>query len=127
MEKNDVIMEVKNMKIAVASDDKTSISEHFGRACGFMVFEIQNDSIISQEYRENIGKSTGECHSCDHETMIANIKDCAVVISYGMGQRIYADLLKHNIVAIVTDETTVIDAVNQFLKHKLENRVDKLH
>ena len=92
-----------------------------------MVFEIQNDLIISQEYRENIGKSTGECHSCDHETMITNIKDCAVVISYGMGQRIYADLLNHNIVAIVTDETTVTDAVNQFLKNKLENRIDKLH
>ena len=115
------------MKIAVASDDQTTISEHFGRACGFMVFEIQNDAILSQEYRDNIGKSTGECHSCDHETMINNIKDCDVVISYGMGQRIYADLLKHNIMAIVTEERTVTDAVNQFIKNKLNNRIDKLH
>jgi predicted Fe-Mo cluster-binding NifX family protein len=115
------------MKIAVASDDQKTISEHFGRACGFMVFEIQNNAIINQEYRENIGKSTGECHSCDHETMIKNIKDCDVVISYGMGQRIYADLLKNNILAIVTDERTVSDAVNQYLKNKLTNRLDKLH
>jgi len=115
------------MKIAVASDNQKTISEHFGRACGFMVFEIQNDAIISQEYRDNIGKSTGECHSCDHETMINNIKDCDVVISYGMGQRIYADLLKHNILAIVTDERTVTDAVHQFIKNKLKNRTDKLH
>jgi len=114
------------MKIAVASDDKTTISEHFGRACGFMVFEIENNTIIKEEYRENIGKSTGECHSCDHDTMIKNIKDCNVVISYGMGQRIYADLLKNNILAIVTDERTVTDAVNQYLKHKLNNRLDRL-
>jgi predicted Fe-Mo cluster-binding NifX family protein len=115
------------MKIAVASDDQKTISEHFGRACGFMVFEIQNDAIIAQEYRDNIGKSTGECHSCDHATMINNIKDCDVVISYGMGQRIYADLLQHNIMAIVTDERTVTNAVNQFLKNTLKNRTDKLH
>jgi len=115
------------MKIAVASDDQTFISEHFGRACGFMVFEIENNTILKQEYRENIGKSTGECHSCDHDTMIKNIKDCDVVISYGMGQRIYADLLKNNIVAIVTDERTVNDAVNQYLKNSLKNRIDKLH
>ena len=115
------------MKIAVASDDKTTISEHFGRACGFMVFEIENNKISKQEYRENIGKSTGECHSCDHDMMIKNIKDCDVVISYGMGQRIYADLLKNNITAIVTDERTVNDAVNQFLKNKLNNRLDRLH
>jgi len=59
--------------------------------------------------------------------MIKNIKDCDVVISYGMGQRIYADLLKNNITAIVTDERTVNDAVNQYLKHKLNNRLDRLH
>jgi predicted Fe-Mo cluster-binding NifX family protein len=115
------------MKIAVASDDQKTISEHFGRASGFMVFEIENNTISKQEYRENIGKSTGECHSCDHDMMIKNIKDCDVVISYGMGQRIYADLLKNNITAIVTDERTVSDAVNQFLKNKLNNRLDRLH
>jgi len=115
------------MKIAVASDDQKTISEHFGRAIGFMVFEIEKDTILKQEYRENIGKSTGECHSCNHDTMIKNIKDCDVVICYGMGQRIYDDLQRNNIQAIVTDERTVNEAVNQYLKHKLNNRLDKLH
>jgi predicted Fe-Mo cluster-binding NifX family protein len=114
------------MKNAVVSNDQKTISEHFGRACGFMVFEIENNTILKQEYRENIGKSTGECHSCNHDMMINNIKDCDMVISFGMGQRIYADLEKNNILAIVTDERTVIDAVNQYLEHKLNNRLDKL-
>ncbi|HUT00088.1 MAG TPA: NifB/NifX family molybdenum-iron cluster-binding protein [Candidatus Thermoplasmatota archaeon] len=115
------------MKIAVASDDQKTISVHFGRASGFMVFEIENNTILKQEYRENIGKSTGECHSCDHDTMIKNINDCDVVISYGMGQRIYADLTSHHILPIVTDEKTVSDAVHKFMKNELMNRTDKLH
>lgn len=115
------------MKIAVASDDKVTISEHFGRAEGFMVFEIHEGTIRSQEYRKNLGRSTGECHSCDHETMIRNIHDCDVVISYGMGHRIYTDLLHHHITPVVTDERTVQDAVQKFLNNQLENRTDKLH
>lgn len=115
------------MKIAVASDDATTISEHFGRARGFMVFEIQKDAIVGQEYRENIGRSTGECHSCNHETMIRNIADCAVVISYGMGQRIYTDLMTHYITPVVTNERTVHDAIQKFLKNELDNRTEKLH
>ncbi|MDH7517808.1 MAG: NifB/NifX family molybdenum-iron cluster-binding protein [Candidatus Thermoplasmatota archaeon] len=115
------------MKIAVASDDRITIADHFGRATGFVVFEIQNNEIVKQEYRENIGKSTGGCQSCDHETMIKNIKDCAMVISYGMGRRIYNDLMKNNIQPVVTNEKSVVDAINKFIKNELDNRVDKLH
>ncbi|MFH1014266.1 MAG: NifB/NifX family molybdenum-iron cluster-binding protein [Thermoplasmatota archaeon] len=115
------------MKIAIASDDKITISEHFGKALGFMVFEVDGKVILKQEYRENIGKSTGECHSCNHETMINTIKDCDVVISCGMGQSIYHDLLINNIQAMITEETIVKEAVTQFLKHHLNNRLDKLH
>jgi len=115
------------MKIAVASDDQTTISHHFGKAEGFVVFTINGNQIKNREYRPNKGKNTGECHSCDHETMINNIKDCAVVISYGMGQRIYDDLCSHNIQAVVTDETSVDDAVRRYLQQDLINRTDKLH
>lgn len=115
------------MKIAVATDDKEHISHHFGRALGFAVFEIEDDQITRGEYRENRGKNTGECGSCDHSMMIDNIKDCYAVISYGMGRRIYADLMRHGIKAIVTEENTVKRAVAKFIFNKLKNRLDKLH
>lgn len=115
------------MKIAVASDDRKTISHHFGSASGFEIFEIRNNKIVNQEYRKNIGKNTGECGSCDHDIMIENIRDCAIVISYGMGQRIYADLTKNNIQAVVTDEETVDAAVKRYMKKELENRLNKLH
>lgn len=115
------------MKIAVASDDRTTISEHFGRARGFMVFDLQENTIITQEYRENLGRSTGECRSCDHGTMIKNISDCTVVISYGMGHRIYSDLMEYGITPVVTDERTVHEAIEKYLKNELRNRTEKLH
>ena len=115
------------MRIAVASDDRKTISHHFGSALGFEIFEIKDNRVINQEYRKNIGKSTGECGSCNHDIMINNIKDCDVLISYGMGRRIYDDLIKNNIQAVVTDEESVDAAVKRFIKKELENRTDKLH
>ena len=115
------------MKIAIASDNKNLISHHFGKALGFVVFDIQNNKIVSQSYRENIGKNSGECGSCNHSTMINNIKDCEVVISYGMEQRIYTDLINNKIKPIVTEEDNVEDALKKYLKNKLINREDKLH
>jgi predicted Fe-Mo cluster-binding NifX family protein len=115
------------MKVAIASDDEKTISHHFGRALGFVVFEIKDGKAINREYRENIGKSPGECGSCDHITMIRNVKDCKFVVSYGMGNRIYNDLADNGITPVVTDEKTVEEALNKFLKNELKNRTDKLH
>jgi predicted Fe-Mo cluster-binding NifX family protein len=115
------------MKVAVASDDKETISHHFGRALGFVVFPVSGGKRGPSEYRENIGKSTGECGSCDHGRMIENIKDCDVVISYGMGRRIYHDLTANKIRAVVTDKENVREAMDSFLRNELENRTDKLH
>jgi predicted Fe-Mo cluster-binding NifX family protein len=115
------------MRIAIASDDKKTVSSHFGRALGFVVFELSNGKIINQQYRENKGKNKGECGTCDHVTMINNIKDCQVVISYGMGLKIYRDLINSKISPIVTEEKTVKDALCKFIKATLKNRLDKLH
>ncbi|PNX48374.1 MAG: hypothetical protein BV457_00745 [Thermoplasmata archaeon M9B1D] len=115
------------MKVAVATDDKVNIANHFGRALGFVIFEIDENKVINQEYRENIGKHQEDCGSCDHDTMINNLSDCQVIISYGMGRRIFADLTKNNIQAVVTDEKTVKDAISKFINNDLRNRLDRLH
>ncbi|MFA5258721.1 MAG: NifB/NifX family molybdenum-iron cluster-binding protein [Candidatus Pacearchaeota archaeon] len=115
------------MKIAIASDDKKLISHHFGKALGFVVFEIENNKVISNSYRENIGKNSGECGSCNHSAMINNIQDCDYVISYGMGQRIYNDLIMSKIIPLVTEECNVEEALNKLMNNQLVNRKDKLH
>ncbi|MEM0492578.1 MAG: NifB/NifX family molybdenum-iron cluster-binding protein [Candidatus Thermoplasmatota archaeon] len=115
------------MKVAVASDDEKHISSHFDRASGFMVLEIVNNKIIRREYRRNTGVKKEECGSCDHDAMIKTIDDCDIVISHGMGNRIYMDLVKNNIKPVITDEILVEEAVDRFIKNKLENRLDRLH
>jgi predicted Fe-Mo cluster-binding NifX family protein len=115
------------MKIAIARDDEKTISEHFGRAEGFRIFEIKDGKIVKEEYRKNVGKSDGKCGSCNHAAMITNIKDCQTVISYGMGRRIYQDLTDNKINAAFTEEKTVREALDKFVKSSLKNRTDKLH
>ncbi len=117
----------EKMKIAVASDDGTTISHHFGRALGFVVFDLEGNELSGREHRQNKGKHSGDCGSCDHATMIGNISDCKYVICYGMGRRIYDDLLQAKITPIVTEEELVDKAVERFLSGALEDRPEKLH
>jgi hypothetical protein len=44
-----------------------------------------------------------------------------------MGQGIYNDLVRHNIMAVITEEQTVEDAISCLMKDDLVNRLDKLH
>jgi len=115
------------MKIAIASENKSEISEHFGRAKGFTIFEIIEGTAKNTGFRENFGKSNGNCGSCNHKKMISNIKDCDFVISHGMGKKIFDDLKENNIQAIVTEEKSIQKAVEKFLKNSLKNRLDRLH
>jgi predicted Fe-Mo cluster-binding NifX family protein len=117
------------MKIAVASNDGKKISAHFGRTKGFVIFEIENGEIKSREYRLNTftGHARGfshddpEHHKYTHPAIIEALKDCKVVISHGMGRRLYDDLTSAGIDVYVTDETDVDKAIELYLKGELTN------
>lgn len=123
------------MKIAIASDDKKTISPHFGRSKGFVIFEIENNTVEDREYRLNTftRHSKGLCeegkssHSNHHSSIIKALSDCKVVISNGMGWRIHQDLIQNNIQALVTSETDVVSAVTLFIEGKLEDEIKRLH
>ncbi|MEM1994464.1 MAG: NifB/NifX family molybdenum-iron cluster-binding protein [Nitrososphaerales archaeon] len=101
---------------------------HFGRAKSFLVVEVEDGKIVKKELRRMIGGG-GEHHhgACDHKAMIDNIRDCQIVISFGMGWRIYQDLRASGITPIVTDKVNVEAEVEAYLKGELANRTDKLH
>ena len=82
------------MKLAIASDDGKYISNHFGRATGFSIFDIVQNEIVHEERRDNIGRHQGTCGSCNHAEMIENIRDCTVLISHGMGMSIPQSISK---------------------------------
>jgi predicted Fe-Mo cluster-binding NifX family protein len=116
------------MKIGIVSDDEKTIASHFGRARGFLVFEVDDKKIKSREYRLNTFTGharglEGADHAADrHGPILSALKDCAAVISHGMGQRIYQDLRQVGIEAIITDETDAERALQLYVKGELKDR-----
>ncbi len=116
------------MKIAVASADGVSISHHFGRSQSFIVFDIIDGTPGPSSVRSNTftahargecGDETGGHHHKQHPShsrIIAALKDCSAVLSYGMGWRAAEDLRQHGIQPFVIDgQVSPSEAVEQFL------------
>ncbi len=82
------------MKIAVASEDGVSISRHFGRSTCYMIFEATEEKIDQLESRPAVGGCGGHGHdhdhnqseTHDHNSMVAPIADCAILVCGGIGQ-----------------------------------------
>ncbi len=119
------------MKIAIASDDKKNISDHFGRTKGFIIYEIENGSMKNKEYRINdftfhVQGMVDAPHAIDrHAGILDALNDCQAVISNGMGRRIYDDLQSANIDAFIVHETIAEEALNLYLKNELLDNPDK--
>lgn len=57
------------MKIAVATDDFSTVTGHIGRCNGFLIFDIENSNVISKEGIENAFTHHKRCehHHGHHE------------------------------------------------------------
>ena len=113
------------MRVAIASNDRQTIAQHFGRCGGFEVVEIQDDQITDRAYRENTftGHARGMQgqHSDKHGAILEALEDCEVVISHGMGRRIYRDFQNAGIQSIITDKTDIHSALDAFMAGELED------
>lgn len=131
------------MKIAAITEDGTTISQHFGRAPFYVVVTVEEGEIISKERRDKSGHRTfaaqhqdtppGERHGYGagaqekHASMMETIADCQVLIAGGMGWGAYDGLKSSNIEPIVTDITSIDEAVKLYLEGKLPNLMERLH
>ena len=132
------------MKIAVTTEDGTTISQHFGRAPLYVVVTAQDGEITGKETRNKAGHHTfaahhdtssapGERHGYDagsqvrHKAMAEAIADCDVLIAGGMGWGAFESMKSHGIEPVVTDVETIDEAVKLYLEGKLENIMDRLH
>ena len=111
------------MKIGIASDDKQTIAQHFGRTKGFVIAEIKDNKIISEEYRLNNysahmqpGEHQHGEHGHSHTAILAALSDCDAVLSRGMGRRIYDDLSSANIQSMIVEHVHVADALTAYLE-----------
>lgn len=77
------------MKIAVASMDGSSVSQHFGQSRSFIVFEMDGQQIKGRELRsgESTPHNDGVCHgeASKQGGMAGMLAGCDVLICGGMG------------------------------------------
>ena len=121
------------MKIAVASDG-VGIAPHFGRCACFLVFRIENGKVVEQETRPNTytafalgqcrqspGDASQHAHHHGHGPIVNALRDCDLVLCYGMGWRAAAELQQNGIqAAIIGEETTPEKAVAAYLAGELK-------
>jgi predicted Fe-Mo cluster-binding NifX family protein len=132
------------MKIAVVTEDGKTISAHFGRACCYLIFTIEEGEIIEKEWCEKAGHQQfahdhhddhahehghgfGTHSAAKHAQMIEPIRDCDVVIARGMGQGAYLALQQANIRAIVTELKDAEEAVRAFIDGTLVDHPERFH
>jgi len=115
------------MKIAIASDDEKTVSQHFGRTRGFVVYTVNGSRPVRLEYRPNTLVCHGEEaeHGANEKERHAQkahaFADCGVVIAGGMGPGMREALKRAGIQSIVTDQETVDGVVNALMNGQLVN------
>lgn len=117
-------------KIAVATEDGRTISNHFGRSRSFLVYEIADNQIVGMMLRDNqfTAHALGQCdqdgddhHHHGHGAIVEALRDCEAVLCYGMGWRAAEDLKQAGIKAfLLPGETTPDDAVQAYLSGALK-------
>ena len=141
------------MLIAVVSDDGKTISAHFGRARYYVVLEIEEGQIQSQETREKPGHHTfhqqhspdqhpehehgehshGEVHGMGegaqlrHKAMIEVIQDCEAVLTRGMGRGAYLHMQQAGINPVVTDIEDIQEAMGAYIDGTIVDHTERLH
>ena len=132
------------MKIALITDDGETISQHFGRAQYYLVATVENGQIISREMRDKLGHShfanqphqeenPGQPHGMDAEShnkhlqMSEAIKDCETLLCRGMGRGAYESIKKLNIRPLVTDISSIDEAIMAYTNGQIVDHIEKLH
>ncbi len=127
------------MRIAVATDDGETVSEHFGRAPYYVVIAVENGKVIGREQldkpahhyghgehqHEDEPGGTHAGHS--HDDMLAPIEGCEVLLARGMGYPAYRSLQSAGIRPIITDVRQIDEAVRQYLSGGLTDHTERLH
>jgi predicted Fe-Mo cluster-binding NifX family protein len=117
------------MKLAVPTQDGTSISGHFGRSKSFLVFEVEDHKIVGRSMRENTftAHAKGECQGPEHHEqphghseIVEALRDCEAVLCYGMGWRAAEALKEGGIqVFVLQEEVSPEEAVKRFVAGSL--------
>jgi predicted Fe-Mo cluster-binding NifX family protein len=109
------------MKIAVATDDFVHVTGHVGRCNGFIVYEIEENKILSSEQRENnfthhkTSSAQPHSHGHSHFNLVNGLSDCSTLICTSAGWRLQEDFNNNSKELVFTNETLAEDAALKFV------------
>jgi predicted Fe-Mo cluster-binding NifX family protein len=100
------------MKIAITSQNKHSVTGHAGKCRKFWVYQIDDGKVTSKELLELPMEQTFHSSPANEPHPLDGIQ---TLISGGMGEGMRRRLAAKNVQAVVTEETDLDRAVEQFL------------
>ncbi|MFM8319402.1 MAG: NifB/NifX family molybdenum-iron cluster-binding protein [Chloroflexota bacterium] len=131
------------MKIAAITDDGKTISQHFGRAKYYLVAKIEQGKVVDHEMRPKLGHAQladqphvdlpGQPHGMDpaahdrHLRMAEAIADCEVLLCRGMGMGAYQSMLAAGIRPVVTDISSIEQALQACVTGQIVDHPERLH
>jgi len=133
------------MKIAIVTDDGTTISRHFGRAAKYKILTVEDGKISGSEMRAKPGhdqfkednhvrlEESGQRHGYGqaaehrHNRMAEVIADCQVLLCRGMGRGAYESMKARGICPVVTDIVSIDEAVMAYMEGSIFDQVERLH
>lgn len=132
------------MKIAVATEDKVNVGQHFAGSPYIMVITVENGEIVKREIRENIGHSEfageeshpqtdetgrhgfGEKAEERHKKQLEILNDCDVLISGMMGTGAYNFFKDSGLDVITTDVKSIDEVISLYTQGKLKHMEQRL-
>jgi predicted Fe-Mo cluster-binding NifX family protein len=115
------------MKVAIALDEGSEVSRHFGRTSHYLIASIENSAIIGRDVRNaHRLHGTGDAalphhhaHEQGHSEILKELSDCNAVICGGIGPRAVHDLNAHGVQVYITDHADPEMALQQLTQGKL--------
>jgi predicted Fe-Mo cluster-binding NifX family protein len=119
------------MKIAIATIDGVSQSQHFGQSRGFVVFDVDGTTVKNREFRttSDTPHNQGVCHPGAESPQAAEgsvsifdlLGDCGVMLCGGMGAGVAQALQAHGIKPVMLPgERSADDAVADYLSGNVQ-------
>jgi predicted Fe-Mo cluster-binding NifX family protein len=128
------------MKIAVVTDDGKTISQHFGRAMYYIVYDVEDGVVKGSEMRSKAAHHAGdEPHhhekgghkgpeaDAKHSSMLSNVSDCEALIARGMGWGAFEAIRAAGVKPFITDLEIAEDAMKAYITGKLDSHTERLH
>jgi len=136
------------MKIAVLTDDGSTVSQHFGRARCYVVLTVEEGRVLGREmvdradsmqtladeHQPRQGLSgeidchgTGTAAAASHLRMVQPINDCQVLLARGMSWSARECLISVGVRPILTDIASLDEAVQAYLDGSILDHVELLH